>query len=63
MFAALLGVSVVYRLAQPHQGLHLEHHRTFIRPAIIGPSAGFLGAGMLPFLAGKINFNPGVPAL
>lgn len=63
MFDAVHDYSVVYRLVAPTQRLHQELDRTFIRPATIGPSAGLLGAGMLPFLAEDIKSNPALPIL
>jgi glucokinase len=63
MFAAVHDFSVVYRLVQPTQRVHLEAHRTFIRPATLGPSAGLLGAAMLPLLSDQIDFNPASFAL
>ena len=57
MFEAVHNFSVVYRLAEPKQRIHLEHDRTFIKPATIGPSAGLLGAAMLPFLSREMEFN------
>jgi glucokinase len=63
MFEAVHDFSVVYRLAEPTQRKHLEHDRTYIRPAIIGPSAGLLGAGMLPFLSREMEFNATDPRL
>jgi glucokinase len=63
MFQAIHDFSVVYRLVEPTQRLHREEDRTFIRPATIGPSAGLLGAGMLPFLSHEMEPNAGVPAL
>jgi len=58
MFAAVHDFSVVYRLVEPTQRIHLENNRTFITSATVGPSAGLLGAGMLPFLSEEVNFNP-----
>lgn len=51
MFRAVREYSVVYRLVEPSQQATLEADRTFIRPALLGPSAGLLGAGLLPHLA------------
>ena len=39
---------VVYRLAEPSQLLTSEPDRIFICPALLGPSAGLLGAALLP---------------
>jgi glucokinase len=63
MFQAVHDFSVVYRLVEPTQRLHREEDRTFIRPATIGPSAGLLGAGMLPFLSHEMEPNASVPSL
>lgn len=52
MFEAVREYSVVYRLVEPTQRETLEPDRTYIRPAMIGPSAGLLGAALLPHLAG-----------
>lgn len=51
MFAAVREHSVVYRLVQPAQQSDMEPDRTFIRPALLGPAAGLLGAALLPLLA------------
>jgi glucokinase len=51
MFASVYQNSVVYRLTGPTQTDTLEQDRTFIRPAMLGPSAGLLGAALLPHLA------------
>ena len=51
MFEAVRDYSVVYRLAAPSQLESMESDRTFIRPAVLGSSAGLLGAGLLPHLA------------
>ena len=51
MFYAVREYSVVYRLVSPTQLEMLETDRTFIRPALLGPSAGLLGAALLPLLA------------
>jgi glucokinase len=51
MFASIRENSVVYRLTGPMQHDTLEPDRTFIRPAMLGPSAGLLGAALLPHLA------------
>jgi glucokinase len=63
MFAAVHDYSVVYRLVEPKQRILRENNRTFIRAATIGPSAGLLGAGMLPFLSQGMELNPGLLAL
>ncbi len=51
MFAAVRERSVVYRLVAPTQTQTMEIDRTFIRPALLGPAAGLLGAALLPCLA------------
>jgi glucokinase len=53
MFAAVHSYSIVYRLGAPAQREIMEANRTFIRPAQLGPSAGLLGAALLPFLLGS----------
>ncbi len=50
LFAAVREHSVVYRLVEPSQRDTLERDRTFLRPALLGPAAGLLGAGLLPHL-------------
>jgi len=50
MFEAIRDNSIVYRLGEPSQRDSLEKDRTFIRPAELGPSAGLLGAALLPCL-------------
>ncbi len=50
MFAAMREHSVVYRLVEPSQHKFMERDRTFVRPAMLGPVAGLLGAGLLPHL-------------
>jgi glucokinase len=50
MFATVHSYSIVYRLDAPTQREIMEANRTFIRPAELGPSAGLLGAALLPFL-------------
>lgn len=60
MFDAVHNFSVVYRLVEPSQRIFQELNHTYIRPATIGPSAGLLGAGMLPFLAENIP-APDIP--
>jgi glucokinase len=52
MFRAVRDYSVVYRLAEPTQFESCEQDRIFICPAALGPSAGLLGAALLPRLAG-----------
>ena len=51
MFASLREHSVVYRLVAPTQTRTAERDRTFVRPALLGPAAGLLGAGLLPHLS------------
>lgn len=51
MFRSVRENSVVYRLVEPAQRQSLERERTFIRPALLGPAAGLLGAALLPHLA------------
>ena len=48
MFKAVREYSIVYRLGEPTQWETMEINRTFIRPAELGPSAGLLGAALLP---------------
>ncbi len=50
MFESVRRFSVVYRLAEPSQRGELEVDHTFIRPAMLGASAGLLGAGLLPWI-------------
>ncbi len=50
MFAAVRAYSVVYRLVEPTQREQRETDRTFIRPALLGSSAGLMGAALLPLL-------------
>jgi glucokinase len=52
MFKAVRDHSVVYRLMGPTQTLAIERDRTFICQAVLGPSAGLLGAALLPHLHG-----------
>jgi glucokinase len=59
MFAAVREYSVVYRLVEPTQRRTPETDRTFIRPASLGPSAGLLGAGLLPHLAAEAEAKAG----
>ena len=58
MFASVLENSVVYRLMEPAQRELMERDRTFIRPALLGPVAGLLGAGLLPHLAAPAAEQP-----
>ena len=50
LFRTVQEYSVVYRLATPTQLEFMETDRTYIRPAMLGPSAGLLGAALLPTL-------------
>jgi glucokinase len=50
MFQAVYDYSVVYRLVAPTQRATMERNCTYIRPAALGPSAGLLGAALLPLL-------------
>lgn len=58
MFAAMREHSVVYRLVEPTQHTWMERDRTFVRPAMLGPVAGLLGAGLLPHLAAPTAEQP-----
>ena len=62
MFEAITEHSVVYRLVQPTQRETLEPDRTFIRPALLGPAAGLLGAALLPHLAAPVAEQPNFAA-
>ncbi len=48
MFSTLRRYSYVYRLREPTQLQSVEEDRTFICPALLGESAGLLGAALLP---------------
>jgi glucokinase len=50
MFRAVYDYSVVYRLVAPTQQEAMEADRTYIRPAVLGESAGLMGAALLPWL-------------
>ncbi len=50
MFSTLRQYSYVYRLREPTQLESIEEDRTFICPALLGDSAGLLGAALLPSL-------------
>jgi glucokinase len=52
MFKAVHDHSLVYRLMAPTQTLTIEQGHTFICQAVLGPSAGLLGAALLPHLHG-----------
>ncbi len=58
MVAAMREHSVVYRLVGPTQHKIMERDRTFVRPAMLGPAAGLLGAGLLPHLAAPTAEQP-----
>lgn len=58
MFASVREHSVVYRLAEPTQHRFMEPDRTYIRPAVLGPAAGLLGAALLPHLAAPLAEQP-----
>jgi glucokinase len=58
MFLTVREYSVVYRLAMPSQLERLEKDKTFIRPAMLGSSAGLLGAALLPHLASSATQQP-----
>jgi len=49
MFAAVREYSQIYRLVEPTQTSRLEPDRPFIGQAALGPVAGLLGAGLLPW--------------
>ena len=51
MFRSVKQYSYVYGLASPTQLETMEADRTYIRPALLGPAAGLLGAALLPVLA------------
>ncbi|MGI4829289.1 MAG: ROK family protein [Janthinobacterium lividum] len=53
MFRSVKQYSYVYGMASPTQLETMETDRTFIRPALLGPAAGLLGAALLPVLAGQ----------
>jgi len=55
MFKSVLDHSLVYRLMAPSQRLEIEHGHTFICQAVLGPSAGLLGAALLPHLHGLVE--------
>ncbi len=52
MFKSVHDHSLVYRLMAPTQTLSIEQGHTFICQAVLGPSAGLLGAALLPHLHG-----------
>ena len=51
MFRSVRKYSYVYGLASPTQLEAMETDKTYIRPALLGPAAGLLGAALLPILA------------
>lgn len=51
MFRSVRKYSFVYGLASPTQLDTMETDKTFIRPALLGPAAGLMGAALLPVLA------------
>lgn len=61
MFRTVREYSVVYRLVEPAQREAMETDRTFIRPAMLGPAAGLLGAGLLPHLTLSPEREIGLP--
>jgi glucokinase len=52
MFKAVHDHSIVYRLTGPSQTLTMEKDHVLICQATLGPSAGLLGAALLPLLQG-----------
>ena len=62
MFASVREHSIVYRLVGPTQQRAMERDRTFIRPAVLGPAAGLLGAALLPHLAAPQSEQPSFTA-
>jgi glucokinase len=57
MFKSVYDHSVVYRLTAPSQTLTMEPDHAFICQAVLGPSAGLLGAALLPHLHGLSEFS------
>jgi len=57
MFQAMRDYSVVYRLVKPIQLEEQEHNCTFVCPAALGPSAGLLGASLLPYLNQSLELD------
>jgi glucokinase len=57
MFRELLVRSYIYRLTapQPLMPRRLERHKTYILPAELGPTAGLLGACLLPYQLRRIS--------
>ncbi len=53
MFDIKREYSVVYRLVTPKQFDTLEPNHTFICPAVLGSSAGLLGAALLSLLGAE----------
>ena len=58
MFKSVHEYSIVYRLGEPTQLKTMEMDRTFIRPAELGPSAGLLGAALLPTILKEPAVEP-----
>lgn len=58
MFKTVREYSIVYRLGEPTQWKTMEADRTFIRPAELGPSAGLLGAALLPAILKEPAVEP-----
>jgi glucokinase len=59
MLAELRSRSYIYRLTQPTAGLEggIERHKTYICATELGPSAGLLGACILPFQTSALPEN------
>ena len=57
MFKSVYDHSVVYRLTAPTQTLTIEQDHAFICQAVLGPSAGLLGAALLPHLHGLAELS------
>jgi glucokinase len=57
MFKSVYDHSVVYRLTAPTQTLTIEQDHAFICQAVLGPSAGLLGAALLPHLHGLADLS------
>jgi glucokinase len=57
MFKSVYDHSVVYRLSAPKQTLTIEQDHAFICEAVLGPSAGLLGAALLPHLHGLAELS------
>lgn len=61
MLRSIREYSMVYRLVAPAQMETREANRTFVCPARLGPSAGLMGAGLLPRLAELTNDAANIP--